>query len=128
MRSVVLSGLFIVSALTMNAQKFSLTPQVGFENSRTSVNYNDIGSFAPLGGEFNPQVSLRLDYKFKQGFGPYIGASTSRSGVLYSFSDLENGMNLYTATKANMQVRMEAGYQFTTNPIFFAKNKQSSTS
>ena len=125
MRSVVLSGLFIVSALAMNAQKLSLTPQVGFENSRTSVNYNGLGSFAPLGGEFNPQVSLRLDYKFKHGFGPYIGASTSRSGVLYSFNDIENGMNAYTATKANMQLRMEAGYQYTTKPIFFNKTKQS---
>jgi len=125
MRSVALSGLFIVSAIAMNAQKLSLTPQVGFENSRTSVNYNDLGSFAPLGAEFNPQVSLRLDYKFKQGFGPYIGASTSRSGVLYGFNDIENGMNAYVATKANMQLRMEAGYQFTTKPIFFNKTKQS---
>lgn len=127
MRSVALSGLFIVSALAMNAQKLSLTPQVGFENSRTSINYNGLGSFAPLGGEFNPQVSLRLDYKFKQGFGPYIGASTSRSGVLYGFNDIENGMNAYTATKANMQLRMEAGYQFTTKPIFFNKTKQSTS-
>ena len=128
MRSVVLSGLFIVSALAMNAQKLSLTPQVGFENSRTSVNYNDLGSFAPLGREFNPQVSLRLDYKFKQGFGPYIGASTSRSGVLYGFNDIENGMNEYVATKANMQLRMEAGYQYTTKPIFFNSPKQSTSS
>jgi hypothetical protein len=125
MRSVALSGLFIVSALAMNAQKLSLTPQVGFENSKTSVNYNGLGSFAPLGGEFNPQVSLRLDYKFKQGFGPYIGASTSRSGILYGFNDIENGMNAYTATKANMQLRMEAGYQYTTKPILFNKTKQS---
>ena len=126
MRSVALSGLFIVSALAMNAQKLSLTPQVGFENSRTSINYNGLGSFAPLGGELNPQVSLRLDYKFKHGFGPYMGASTSRSGVLYGFNDIENGMNAYTTTKANMQLRMEAGYQFTTKPIFFNKTKQSS--
>jgi hypothetical protein len=27
-------------------------------------------------------------------------------------------MNAYVATKANMQLRMEAGYQFTTKPIF----------
>jgi hypothetical protein len=128
MRSVALSSLFIVSALAMNAQKLSLTPQVGFENSKTSVNYNDLGSFAPLGGELNPQVSLRLDYKFKQGFGPYVGASTSRSGVLYNFNDIENGMSVYNATKANMQVRLETGYQFTTNSIFFNKTKQSSNS
>jgi hypothetical protein len=34
-------------------------------------------------------------------------------------------MTAYTATKANMQLRMEAGYQFTTMPIFFNKTKQS---
>src|SRR4030095_7318105 len=124
MRSVALSGLFIVSVLAMNAQKLSLTPQVGFENSRTSVNYNNLGSFAPLGGEFNPQVSLRLDYKFKQGFGPYIGASTSRSGVLYNFYDVEKGMTAYNATKANRQIRLEAGYQYTTKPILFNKTKK----
>jgi hypothetical protein len=128
MRSIVLTGiLFIASAIAMNAQKLSLTPQVGFENSRTSVNYNNLRSFSPLGGEFNPQVSLRLDYKFKQGFGPYIGASTSRSGVLYNFNEVENGMSLYNATKANVQLRLEAGYQFTTNPILFNKNRQSSS-
>ena len=114
-------ALFIVLGYAMNAQKLSLTPQVGFENSRTSVNFNNLGSFAPLGGEFSPQVSLRLDYKFKQGFGPYIGVSTSRSVVQYSFSDIENGMNLYSASNGNMQLRMEAGYQFTTKPILFNK-------
>jgi hypothetical protein len=98
---------------------------VGFENSKTSINYNDLGSFSPLNGQFSPQISLRLDYKFKQGFGPYIGASTSRSVVLYSFSDIENGMSLYNATKANMQLRLEAGYQFTTNQLFFNKARSS---
>ena len=128
MRSIVTMALFIALGYAMNAQKLSLTPQVGFENSRTSVTYNDLQSVAPLGGELNPQVSLRLDYKFKQGFGPYLGVSTSRSGVLYSFSDIDNGMNLYTATKANMQLRMEAGYQFTTNQLFLNKTKQSGSS
>jgi hypothetical protein len=124
MRSVALVGaLFIASAV--NAQKLSLTPQVGFENSRTSVDYNNLGSFVPIKGNFNPQVSLRLDYKFKQGFGAYVGASTSRSVVLYSFNDIDNGMNLYNSSRANMQFRLEAGYLFTTNPINFNKGKAS---
>jgi hypothetical protein len=127
MRSIALMGvLFIASAV--NAQRLSLTPQVGFENSKTSVNYNNLGSFAPLGGEFNPQVSLRLDYKFKQGFGPYLGVSTSRSVVAYNFSNIDNGMNLYSATKANMQLRMEAGYQFTTNQLFLNKARSANSS
>ena len=127
MRSVALAGLFIVSSLAMNGQKLSLTPQVGFESSKTTVNYNSLGSFAPMGNVVSPQLNLRLDYKFKQGFGPYIGASTSRSGVLYNFNNLETGMNVYNATKANMQVRLEAGYQFTTNPILFKKAKKPTT-
>jgi hypothetical protein len=126
MRSATLTGiLFIASTIVMNAQKLSLTPQVGFENSKTSINYNNLGFFAPLGTEFNPQLSLRLDYKFKQGFGPYFGISTSRSVVLYSFSDIENGMNSYNATNGNMQVRMEAGYQYTIKPILFNRSKGS---
>lgn len=126
MRSIALTGAMFIAAIAMNAQqRLSLTPQVGFENSKTSINYNDLGSFAPLNGEFNPQISLRLDYKFKQGFGPYIGASTSRSVVLYNFSDIDNGMNAFTATKANMQLRLEAGYQFTTNQLFFNKARSS---
>lgn len=128
MRSIALTGILSIAAFAMYAQKLSLTPQVGFENSRTKISYNDLSSFAPLGGEFNPQLSLRLDYKFKQGFGPYIGASTSRSVVLYSFNDIENGMNLYSATKANMQLRFEAGYQLTTLPILFNRSKQPSAS
>ena len=127
MRCMTLTGLLFI-ACAVNAQQLSLNPQVGFENSKTAINYNDLGSFSPLGGEFNPQVSLRLDYKFKQGFGPYLGISTSRSVVAYSFSDVENGMNLYSATKANMQMRLEAGYQFTTAPIFFNKARSSSPS
>ena len=128
MRSIALSGiLFIASSIAVNAQQLSLTPQVGFENSKTSINYNNLGSFAPLGGEFNPQVSLRLDYKFKQGFGPYLGVSTSRSVVAYSFSNIDNGMNLYSATKANMQLRMEAGYQFTTSQLFLNKTRSANS-
>src|SRR6185436_15557172 len=128
MRSIALTGILFIATIAMNAQqRLSLTPQVGFENSKTSINYNNLGSFSPLNGQFNPQISLRLDYKFKQGFGPYIGASTSRSVVLYGFNDVENGMNIYNATKANMQLRFEAGYQFTTNPLFFNKTRSSSS-
>ena len=127
MRSIALAGILFIAA-AVNAQKLSLTPQVGVENSRTSVSYNNMGSFVPLNGNFNPQVSFRLDYKFKQGFGPYIGASTSRSVVLYTFTDIDNGMNAYNASRSNMQLRFEAGYQLTTSPINFSKAKKPSAS
>lgn len=122
MRSVIMTSIvFFAFGVAMNAQKFSITPQVGFENSKTSISYDNLSSFAPLGVELTPQVSVRLDYKFKQGFGPYLGASTSRTLVSYNFTDIDNGMNVYKASNGNLQVRFEAGYQYTTAPIFFKK-------
>lgn len=117
---------FVASGYAAKSQQLTLLPQVGFENARTTITYNNLPSFAPLGGEFSPQVSLRLDYKFKQGFGPYFAVSTGRSAVSFSFTDPENGMNLYSASAASMQLRFEGGYQFSTNPIYFNRAKQSS--
>lgn len=115
---------FVAFAYAANAQKFSLLPQVGFENSKTTIRYNDLNSFSPLGGvKFSPQASLRLNYKSKLGHGFFLGAATSRSLVSFSFANAENGMNNYTATTGDMQLRLEGGYQFSSKPIFFNRNK-----
>jgi len=127
MRTAALTSvLFVAFGYAANSQQLTLLPHVGFENSRTTTSYNDLRSFAPLGGEFSPQAGVRLDYKFKQGFGPYLGISTSRSIVLFSFTDPENGMNIFNASPGNMQLRFEGGYQFSTNPVYFNKSKQQS--
>jgi hypothetical protein len=124
MRSPAITSLLLLVFSVAAYSQFTIQPQVGFETSRTTVSFNNLPSFVPLGGEFSPQVSLRLDYKFKQGFGPYIGISTSRSTINYSFSDLENGGNLFTATPGQVQFRFEGGYQFTTKAFSLGKSKQ----
>jgi hypothetical protein len=101
-------------------------PQVGFENSKTKISFNDLGSFSPTGVKFSPQASLRLNYSSKQGHGFFLGVATSRSVVSFSFTDPETGMNNFTATAGNMQLRMEGGYQFNTKRISLKSSKQPS--
>lgn len=117
---------FVAFGYAANAQKFSLLPQVGFENSKTSISYNDLRSFSPQGIKFSPQVSLRLNYSSKQGQGFFLGVANSRSVVSYSFTDPETGMNDFTSTTGNMQLRLEGGYQFNSKPIPLNRSKQSS--
>jgi hypothetical protein len=114
--------------LTANSQ-FTLLPQAGFENSNTKISYNNLSYFSPL-TQFQPKFGLRADYKFKNGFGPFAGISTSRSLVSYAFNDPEKGMTEYNASMGKMQAQLQAGLQYTSKPIFFKKqtsaNKTSS--
>jgi hypothetical protein len=110
--------------LTANSQ-FTILPQAGFENSNTKISYNDLPYFSPL-AQLQPKFGLRADYKFKNGFGPFAGISTSRPLVSYSFTDPEKGMTEYSASMGNMQAQLQAGLQYTSKPIFF--KKQTSTS
>jgi hypothetical protein len=126
MRTAILSCLFAVFGYMATAQ-FSILPQLGFENAGTKVDYNNLSAFSPGNTKVSPQVALRIDYKFKQMHGPYIGLATSRSIVEYRFSDPEAGRDNYTAARGNTQIRMEAGYQMSSKPIYFkSKNAASS--
>src|SRR5687767_14489346 len=127
MRTAMITGLVAVFGYAASAQ-FSLLPQVGFENSRTNISYNNLNDFSPLGVKFSPQASLRMDYKFKKGHGPFLGVSSSRSLVSFSFSDPDNGMNIFNATTGDMQLRLEGGYQYSSKPIYFNKNKSQRSS
>ena len=119
--------IFVAFCYAATAQKFSLLPQVGFENSKTKIQYNDLPSFAPAGVVTSPQVSLQLNYKIKSGHGVFLGAATSRSIVPYTFSDPETGMTNYTTATGDMQLRFETGYQYSTKPLFFKKSGNSSS-
>lgn len=125
MRTAIISSL-VFGAVAANAQ-LSILPQIGLENSRTTIQYNELSSFAPLGRHFSPQLSVRMDYKFKKGHGPFVGLGTNRSVVSYNFSDPETGMNLYTASANNLRLRVEGGYQFSTKKIYFNKSKSSNS-
>ncbi|MBA2562334.1 MAG: hypothetical protein H0V14_05360 [Chitinophagaceae bacterium] len=121
MRPTILICLFVIFGYIANAQ-FTILPQLGFENSRTSIEFNEGSSFSPLAAKLLPQAAIRLDYKFKQAHGPFLGIATSRSIVKINFSDPETGMNSYSASKGNTQLRLEGGYQVSTKPIYFKKS------
>src|SRR6476659_1424607 len=124
MRCPVLLAVFAVITLTANSQ-FTILPQAGFENSNTKISYNNLPYFSPL-TQLQPKFSLRADYKFKNGFGPFAGIATSRSLVSYNFIDPEKGMTEYNASMGNMQAQLQAGLQYTSKPIFFKKQTSAS--
>jgi hypothetical protein len=115
---------FVAFCLAADAQRFSLLPQVGFENSKTTIGYNGLPSFSPQGVKFSPQGSLRLNYASKQGHGFFVGVASSRSIVSFSFTDPERGMTDFATTTENMQLRLEGGYQFTTKTFSFKGNNK----
>ena len=113
---------FVAFVYAAGAQKFSLLPQVGFENSKTIIRYNNLSSFSPEGVIFSPQVGLQFTYRSKPGHGFFLGAASSRSIVPFSFTDPETGMNNYKTTSGDMQLRLEGGYQFSSKPFYFKKS------
>ena len=122
MRTAALTLVSLVAfGYATKAQKFSLLPQVGFENSKATIRYNDLSSFSPAGVSFSPQVGLKFTYTSKPGHGVFLGAASSRSIVPFSFTDPENGMNNYKTTTGDMQLRFETGYQFNSKPLYFKK-------
>jgi hypothetical protein len=119
---------FVAFCFAADAQRFSLLPQVGFENSKANIIYNGLPSFSPQGVKFSPQGSLRLNYASKQGHGFFVGVATSRSVVSFSFTDPERGMNDFMATTGNMQLRLEGGYQFNSKPLMLNGGNRSASS
>lgn len=125
MRNAALTLLcFVALGYAANAQRFSLLPQAGFENSTTKISYNDLRSFSPLGTKFAPQASLRLNYSSKEGHGFFLGVASNRSLLSFRFTDPEKGMNNFIATTGNMQFQLEGGYQFNSKPIPLNGSKQ----
>ncbi len=114
--------LCMVLVYAANAQKFTLLPQVGLETSKTLLNYNSLPLFAPKAVQLSPQLGLRMDYAFKKIGGPYVGVATSRSSVAVNFSSPEAGMNVTSVSTGAMQLRLEAGYQISSKPIYFNKS------
>jgi hypothetical protein len=121
MKYLYLSSLFTFLGCIAMAQ-LSIVPQFGVETSKTTLSYNNSANYSPLGVKLSPHASVRLDYKFKKGHGPFVGLATTRSGVNYSFTNQETGKTDYTASRDNKQLRLEGGYQVSTNRIYFNKS------
>jgi len=126
MKCLYLSGLCVIFCCATNAQ-FSILPQWGIESSQTTLSYNNSSKYSPLNGKPSCHASVRVDYKFKTGHGPFVGLATNRSAVNYEFSNPETGETDYSASRDNKQLHLEGGYQISTKPIYFnkpgAKNK-----
>jgi len=121
MRKYILSLLIAVISLTATSQSLTYQPLVGLENSLSKISYNQAGSFRNLKSLITPTVGLRIDYRFKQLGGPYIGVVSSRPSVEYSFSDPATGKTNYSSEAGDVQVQFQAGYQLTSTKIFFKK-------
>ena len=113
--------LVLFVTITANAQ-LSFLPQIGLEQSKTSVGINDLPSFAPMGVNNYLKANLRMDYRFKKGHSPYISLGTSPGVVEYSFTDPSNAANNFKATAGALQFRMEGGYQYSSKPINLKKS------
>ncbi len=79
--------LFLLTGSAANSQ-FSLLPQIGFEQSRTKVQYNNQNFFKPFAKD-NIQASLRADYRFKKGHGPFVSIASSPATVNLNFTEPE---------------------------------------
>ena len=122
MRTALLSFTLVVFGLVSHSQ-LSLQPMIGLQNSQTCLKYNDQKGFAPMDHVTSPQVSLRMDYLFKKGHGPFVGINSTNSGVDFNFNDPATGINNYNASKADYRVAIAGGYSFITKPIYFNKSK-----
>jgi len=118
--------LFLLIGLAANSQ-FTLLPQIGFEQSRTTVEYNEEDEFKPLGTQGNLKANLRADYRFKKGHGPFIGIASSPAIVKINFTGPEIFKDNYKANKSSLQWQLEGGYQYSTKPIYFKKSSQKNT-
>jgi len=123
MRKAALTGLVFVACGFATSAQLSVTPKVGFEQSFTSVQYNNMGAFSPMSPAFSPQAAIRMDYLIKKVHGPFIEIASNRSLVSYQFTNPETGNQQFTASSGDWQLRYEAGYQVSSKPFQMGKVK-----
>jgi hypothetical protein len=119
-----ITSLFVLLSCVTNAQ-FSVQPQVGLENSRTSIKSSEFASFSPMGRQFAPRLAVRMSYKFKAGHGAFLGVATGKQAVAFKFTDPQAARTTYTATEKGLQLHLEGGYQYATRPIALSSANRS---
>jgi hypothetical protein len=118
---VLILAAFVTAANSQSGcDRITILPQAGLENPTTKISYNNLSYFSPL-NQLQPQLGVVANYKFRNGFGPFVGLSTSRSVVSYNFSDPENGMSNYRASMGKVQLQLRAGVQYTSRPILISQ-------
>ncbi|MEJ7736497.1 MAG: hypothetical protein WKF97_03635 [Chitinophagaceae bacterium] len=129
MRPAMLTGIvFVAFTYAASAQKFSLLPQLGLENTRTTLKYNNLSCFSPLGSVIAPKLGARLEYQSKKLHGAFAGIATNRSVVSLRSSDPGSGLQSFKSSASNLRPQLEAGYQVSTKPIYFNKSRSNTKS
>ena len=124
MKPTALTAMLLLCIVIGVKAQLSFLPQIGFEQSKTSVQVNDLSSFSPMGSTSNLKANLRADYRFKKGHGPYVALGTTPGAVAYSFTDPSDAMNNFKASANSLQFRFEGGYQFRSKPINLKKTSK----
>lgn len=117
MKPTLLLGCTLLAGTALHAQ-FQFLPYAGFEQSRTTLNTNilsaqDINGFLKAG--------LRTGYQLKGGHSPFVNFTTNPGPVSFAFDNTGSLLNQYRTT--NLQLRFEAGYQYSSKPIQLGKSR-----
>ena len=111
---------FALMTYAADAQ-LSIVPQAGVETFRTTIKPGALSSFSPLGQQFAPSIGIRMGYSLKSGHGAFVGVATNSPAVKFQFTDPEAARTSNAAAAKDLQLRLEAGYQFTSKPITLRK-------
>ena len=122
MKPAALSGMLLLFMAATAQAQLSLLPQVGIDRTKNTVSINDLSSFAPSGVNGNFKASLRLDYRFRGGHGPYVAVGTAPALVEISFANPSNAVNDFVATAGATQLKLEGGYQYSFKPLKLGKS------
>ena len=122
MRNAIITGCVLIAISISAGAQFTLVPQIGLDQSRTNVTINKLTTFSPLNSQFSSMAMLRLEYKFKSGHGPFAGIATSRSAIAVNFTNPDQLVSGFTAYRKELKLRLDAGYQLKTNPIYLKKS------
>lgn len=109
MKPTIFTGILFLTGAIAHAQ-LSFLPQIGFEKSRTRLNYSDAFS-SKINGNF--KAGLKADYWLKGEHAPFINISTRPAPVSFAFNNTGFLISGYQPVKNSLQFRMEAGYQYT---------------
>jgi hypothetical protein len=109
----------LITSVFTNAQQLVLTPQVGFQGSKTKTLFNNSPYYVP-GNYATGMLGFRLNYQSKKGHGPYIAAGLVSTTTNYELMDL--GMPYHSSLGITTDAfRVQAGYQWNSKPLYFKR-------
>jgi hypothetical protein len=120
MKPLLLPGFLLLAGATLHAQ-FSITPYAGLEQATNTLRYGKGLTASDVNG--NLKTGLRMDYRLRTGHTPFVNVTTSPSPVNFSFTNSGELLRQANAVRSNLQLRLEAGYQYSSKPIQLGKKE-----